>query len=191
MADENIERWSPLKAWMYSLLHKKPKSNLAIVDRLDLGPDDSFLDVGCGPGAALERASLTGATVAGVDPSEAMVKRAGARVPGAEVKVGSAENLPFDDNRFTAAVNVSSFHHWADREAGLREMLRVLASGGQIHVVEGKLRDGKDGHGLSSREAGLIGEKLVEIGFIDPKIEELKTGWFHNYLVVSAEKPRS
>lgn len=190
MADENIERWSPLKAWMYSLLHKKPKSNLAIVDRLSLGPDDSFLDVGCGPGAALERAAATGASVAGVDPSEAMVKRAASRIPGADVRVGSAEELPFEDDRFTAAVNVASFHHWADREGGLKEIHRVTAPGGQLHVMEGKLRDGKDGHGLSPRDAELLCQKLLEIGFESPRVDEVQTGWFHTYLVVSATKPQ-
>ncbi|HWB88498.1 MAG TPA: methyltransferase domain-containing protein, partial [Acidimicrobiia bacterium] len=115
MSSEQIERWSPLKALLYSLLNRSPKSNVAIVERAGLGPDDRFLDIGCGPGAALERAAATGAQVAGVDPSPSMVARAAARVHAADVRVGSAEELPFPDDHFTAVVNVASFHHWADR----------------------------------------------------------------------------
>ena len=39
--------------------------------------------------------------------------------------IGSAENLPFDDQSFDAAMAVSSVHHWPDPIAGLREMRRV------------------------------------------------------------------
>jgi SAM-dependent methyltransferase len=38
---------------------------------------------------------------------------------------GSAENLPFDDQSFDAAMAFSTIHHWQDPIAGLREMRRV------------------------------------------------------------------
>ena len=38
---------------------------------------------------------------------------------------GSAENLPFEDQSFDAAMAVSTIHHWQDPIAGLREMRRV------------------------------------------------------------------
>ena len=38
---------------------------------------------------------------------------------------GSAENLPFDDQSFDAAMAVCTVHHWQDPIAGLREMRRV------------------------------------------------------------------
>jgi cyclopropane fatty-acyl-phospholipid synthase-like methyltransferase len=91
MHNEEVERWSPLKAWLYSLFCRNPKSNLAAVELASLTADDRFLDVGCGPGAALENAAATGAQVAGVDPSPSMVARASERVPTADVRVASAE----------------------------------------------------------------------------------------------------
>lgn len=185
MPTEDIECWSPLKAWLYSLFYRSPKSNVAVVDLAGLSSDDKFLDVGCGPGAALEHAVSTGAMVAGVDPSPSMVARASKRVPSAEVKVGSAEELPFPDHSFSVAINISSFHHWADREAGLKEVLRVLAPGGRLHVVEGALRDDKDGHGLDRREAELLAAKLTELGYSDTGVERIKPGWFSEYFVVT------
>lgn len=48
------------------------------------------------------------------------------RLPGAApCLAGSAENLPFDDQSFDAAMAFSTVHHWQDPIAGLGEMRRV------------------------------------------------------------------
>jgi len=180
-----VERWSPFKAWLYSLIRRSPKSNLAIVEYAGVEEGVRFLDIGCGPGAALAHAAARGAMVAGVDPSPSMVERAAARVGSADVRVGSAEALPFSDDSFDVVINVASFHHWADREAGLVEALRVLAPSGTLHVVEGLLREGKDGHGLSRRDADVLAGRMLELGYADPTIDSLRTGWRHEYVIVT------
>lgn len=114
-----------------------------------------------------------------------MVARAAKRVPAAHVQVGSAEEIPFPDAHFSVVINISSFHHWTDREAGLREIFRVLAPGGALHIVEGALREGKDGHGLSPSGAEAVAAKLVELGYTDTRIERIKPGWRREYLVVT------
>jgi ubiquinone/menaquinone biosynthesis C-methylase UbiE len=189
MTTEDIERWSPLRAWLYSLVNRSPKSNLAAVELAALTADDRFLDVGCGPGAALEQAAATGAQIAGVDPSPSMVTRASRRVPSADVRVGSAEELPFPDGHFTVVVNVASFHHWADRDAGLREILRVLAPAGRLHIMEGMIKEGKDGHGLNPTDAESLSARLVELGYADTEVDTVKTGWRHRYYVVTGIAP--
>lgn len=191
MRHDDVERWSPFRAWLYSLVNRSPKSNSAVVDLTRLSTGDRFLDVGCGPGAAVEHAAGTGARVAGIDPSPAMVKRASKRVPSADVRVGSAEQIPFPDDSFDVVVNVSSFHHWADREAGLREVFRVLAPGGSLHIAEGVLREGRDGHGLNESDAESLASKLVELGYLRTKIERIKPRWRHEYFVVTGRAPDS
>jgi ubiquinone/menaquinone biosynthesis C-methylase UbiE len=186
---DEIERWSPVKVWLYSLLNRSPKSNRATVELASLSASDRFLDVGCGLGAALEHATASGAEVAGVDPSPSMVARASRRVPEADVRVGSAEEIPFPDHHFTVVINIASFHHWADREAGLKEILRVLAPGGRLHIVEGMLKEGKDGHGLDPNDARLLANKLLELGYADTEIDSMKTGWRHRYMVVTGVAP--
>jgi SAM-dependent methyltransferase len=92
------------------------------------------LDVGCGPGA-LTRAladTLDAGHVAAVDPSEAFVAACRERVPGADVRVGVGERLPFDDDAFDAVLAQLVVQLMDDREVGLREMVRVARPGGVV-----------------------------------------------------------
>lgn len=184
-----IERWSPFKAWTYSLFNSNPTSNSIVVDRASLSAGDRFLDIGCGPGAALERAATTGATVAGVDPSPSMVERAARRVPGADIRMASAESLPFPDDYFTVVVNVASFHHWADRDAGLREVLRVLAPDGRLHIMEGMIKEGKEGHGLDPGDVESLTARLLEVGYADTLVERVRVSWHRKYYLVTGIAP--
>ncbi len=173
---------------MYGIHNRTPESNVAAVQWLELQPADRFLDLGCGLGAALELASKTGvAEVAGVDPSPAMVERASARVTGARVEVGSAEGIPFPDGAFTAVMTVSAFHHWADRAAGMTEVLRVLAPGGRLLIVERKTRPGER-HGLDDAAAAVVESELKSAGFPSTRVEEKRVGR-KDYVAVLATSP--
>lgn len=184
---DDVERWSAFKVWLFGLFNRTPKSNLAVVEHARLTADDRLLDVGCGLGAALEHAVASGAALAGVDPSPAMVDKASRRVPRAEVKVGSAESIPFPDSHFTVVINVSSYHHWAHPETGLSEILRVLAPGGRLLIVEHDLKR-KTGHGLNQEQADRLSETLIGVGFASSAVDSLKAGR-SRYMVVSATAP--
>ena len=155
-----------------------------MVAHVGVGNGDRVLDIGCGPGASLDHAYLAGAEVYGVDPSPGMVKRASSRLPFATVVEGSAEDLEFADGLFTHVWTISAFHHWADARKGIEEANRVLAPGGQLLIVERKLKDGKTGHGISRQDADSLAETLAEHGFNDSQVETLRAGR-SNYLVVS------
>lgn len=170
-----VERWSPFRAALYSLTRRDPKSNRVAVELLAPAPGDRLLDLGCGPGAALERAARAGATVAGVDPSPSMVKRAQRRVPGADVKVGSAEAVPFDDDTFDLVMAVATFHHWTDPKAGLGEVRRVMASPGRFLILERKLK-GSAGHGLTDRDATGLASDLAAAGFASVTTDTVSLG---------------
>ena len=185
----DVERWSSLRVWLFSLFNRDPKSNLAAVDLLSLKSDDRFLDLGCGLGAALKHAVATGAETSGIDPSPAMVERAARRDPGAEVSDGSAESIPFQDDRFTAALAVSTYHHWADPEAGLTEARRVLAPGGRLLILERKLKKGT-GHGLDQAGADRLAQMLAARGYDSAQVSTIRVARA-DYLTVSARKPIS
>ncbi len=98
---------------------------------VEAGP---VLDVGCGPGSLAEVlvARFGAAQVAGVDLSEPFVAACRDRVPGADVRLASAEALPFGDGTFQAALSqlVISFVAHPDRMAA--ELLRVVRTGGVV-----------------------------------------------------------
>jgi SAM-dependent methyltransferase len=99
----------------------------AMLDRLDLREGERALDVGCGPGAALAAlaARLGADHVAGVEPSEPFAEMARERVPGADVRLGTAEELLFEDNAFDVVVSQLVVNFMKDAPRGAAEMRRV------------------------------------------------------------------
>jgi ubiquinone/menaquinone biosynthesis C-methylase UbiE len=107
------------------------------------------LDVGCGPGAlAAALAQRLGATrVGAVDPSENYVEACRERVPGVDVRLGTAEALPFEDAAFEAVLAQLVVQVLEDAPRAAREMHRVAALGG---VVAACVWDSEDGMPLLS-----------------------------------------
>ena len=104
------------------------------------------MDVGCGPGALTTHlVELLGPeAVTAVDPSDSFVDAARERHPGVTVERASAEQLPFADGAFDAALAQLVVHFMTDAVAGLREMARVTRDGGVVaacvwdHVAGGR-----------------------------------------------------
>jgi SAM-dependent methyltransferase len=103
------------------------------------------LDVGCGPGALT--AELVGrlgpASVSAVDPSEPFVAAARERHPGVDVRQAAAEQLPFPDEAFDAALAQLVVHFMADPIAGLGEMARVTRRDGVVAACVWDLAGGR------------------------------------------------
>ena len=97
-------------------------------------PGMRALDVGCGPGAltAVLVERLGSARVAAIDPSAQFVDAARDRLPGVDIRVASAEDIPFDDDTFDVALAELVVHFMSDPIAGLEEMARVTRPGGTI-----------------------------------------------------------
>ena len=92
----------------------------------------SYIDVGCGTGNYTIKFIEQGYTFTGLDPSETMLEIAKTRQPDSDWRIGSAENIPIDDQLFDGALITLSMHHWSDLEKGCFEIARVLKSGGRI-----------------------------------------------------------
>jgi len=105
------------------------------------------LDVCCGPGMLAEGAVSRGAEAIGLDFSD-VIKLARKRVPAAEFQHGDAQNLPFPDNSFDAALCGYGLMHVPDAEKVLREMLRVVRPGGRIAVSVWERTTPHNGFGL-------------------------------------------
>lgn len=122
------------------------------------------LDVGCGPGGLVAELiwRLRADAVWAVDPSERFVAAVRVRHPGVRVHCASAEELPFDDQVFDAALAQLVVHFMADPVAGLREMVRVTKTQG---ILAACVWDHAGGQG----PLGLFWEAAREL---DPGIED-------------------
>jgi SAM-dependent methyltransferase len=92
------------------------------------------VDVGCGPGGLTrELAARVGApNVAAIDPAPQFAAACRERNPGADVREGVAEDLPWDDGTFDAALASLVIGFMRDPDAGVREMARVTRGGGTV-----------------------------------------------------------
>jgi SAM-dependent methyltransferase len=111
-----------------------PSLAVALADAAALAAGMKVLDVGCGPGGlASELAARTGAeNVAAIDPAPQFAAVCRERNPGADVRVGVAEELPWADATFDAALSSLVIGFMADADAGVREMARVTRPGGTV-----------------------------------------------------------
>jgi SAM-dependent methyltransferase len=105
-----------------------------LADFAGVSSGQRVLDVGCGPGALTsELVERLGApAVAAVDPSEPFVAAARERHPGVDVRQAAAEELPFADDEFDAALAQLVVHFMADPVRGLAEMARVTKNSGVV-----------------------------------------------------------
>jgi len=91
-----------------------------------VGDAGSVLNVGAGSGNYEPRDR----SVVALEPSSAMLAQRSNTHPAIQ---GAAEQLPFPDATFDAAMGTFTVHHWTDQRGGLRELRRV--SKRQVLVV--------------------------------------------------------
>lgn len=119
------ERFAPMFAPLWTASH-----DLA---RVTVGT--RLLDVGCGSGEALALARLRGADVAGLDAAPDLLEIASERLPRATFRVGTMEDLPFDDGAFDAVTLVNSIMYAEDPIMAIREAGRVVSADGRIAMA--------------------------------------------------------
>jgi SAM-dependent methyltransferase len=111
-----------------------PQLAANLVEAAGVSAGDRVLDVGCGTGQlTAELAAVAGAAnVAGLDVAEDVVAVCRRRVPDADVRVGSAEELPFPDASFDAVLAQLVVNLVGDPPRAVREMARVARAGAVV-----------------------------------------------------------
>ena len=114
-----------------------PRWRRFLVSRLDVGTDDTVLDVATGTGlVARELVRRFGCSVVGIDQSPEMLAVARARSLPVDFVEGRAEALPFADDEF-ASLTVTYLLRYVDDPAGtVRELARVVRPGGTVAMLE-------------------------------------------------------
>jgi SAM-dependent methyltransferase len=112
-----------------------------LLDALALGPDETVIDVACGPGIVAAAVAPHVREVVGIDLTPEMVELAGRRcaeagITNARFDIGDVTELPYDDGEFTRVVCRYALHHVGDPRAVVGEMARVCAPGGRVAVAD-------------------------------------------------------
>ena len=119
--------------WAYLFEPYARPANEVMFDQVGVGTGVRLLDIACGSGLAAQTASRRGATVTGLDASEALVDIARARTPGGDFRVGDMFALPFPDASFDVATSFNGI--WKGCEAALHEARRVLTPAGKLGLT--------------------------------------------------------
>ena len=95
----------------------------------------SALDVGCGEGRFCRIMQACEIRTAGIDPTDALIRRARERDLDGDYRTGIAEALDFPDRSFDLVVSYLSLIDIPDFAAAIREMARVLQPGGTLLIA--------------------------------------------------------
>jgi SAM-dependent methyltransferase len=135
---------APAEAYDRFMGRYTPSLAVALADAVGVEPGARVLDVGCGPGGlAHELSTRVGAeNVAAIDPAPQFAQACRDRNPGADVRVGVAEDLPWADGTFDAALSSLVIAFMSDPDQGVREMARVTKPGGRVAVCMWDIKSG-------------------------------------------------
>lgn len=117
--------------------------NIWTVSLLNAQPTDTVLEVGFGPGYAIQQLAnqLTQGRIVGVDYSRTMVQeartrnRAAVRAGCVELKYGNAAQLPLEDQSVDKAYSIHCLYFWPDPQRAFNELWRVLKPAGMLVIT--------------------------------------------------------
>lgn len=116
----------------------RPEYPAAVVDiiaaALGMTRSSTVVDLAAGTGKLTRLLAAAGARVVAIEPAGGMRAALEAVVPEAEVREGTAEHMPLDDDS-ADVVTVAQAFHWFAAESALAEIQRVLRPDGGLALV--------------------------------------------------------
>lgn len=129
-----------------------------VLQRLNLAPGLTVLDVGCGPGAFHRALGPHGTQIIACDRSPGMVQEVLAQAAEYRLPVGAcqadAELLPFAAGSYDRVMANHMLYHVPDQEQALRELRRVLKPGGRVVMATNAADHGRRFRELHDDVAG-------------------------------------
>lgn len=182
--------------WVMATRGSNRKRNLWAVSLLDVQPNDRVLEIGFGPGIAIQELARRASKglVVGVDHSEVMVRQAkkrnskAVRAGQVDLRLGTAEQLPAVDGPFDRILAVNSLMFWEDPVERLRQLRSLLNPGGRIAIAYQPR-----GPGSTDETAVHAGEELArqfaDVGFTDVRVETLELRPTNAVCVLGTNQP--
>jgi len=140
-----------------------------VVDMAEVSRNSKVVEIGCGTGFTtaeiVRRVGEENVTAVDLTP-EQMVK-AIRRFPKANFLRGDAENLPFKDNSFDAAISAGSIEYWPNPQKGIEEMARVTKDGGRVVILAPR------------KPSSFLARKFAESIMLFPTTEQC-VEWYRN-----------
>jgi SAM-dependent methyltransferase len=166
--------------WFMAHRGSNRRRNVWAAGLLDVRPDDRVLEIGFGPGIAIEAMArrATRGLVVGVDHSEVMVQQATRRNAAAvragrvDLRLGNAEHLPAFDAPFDKILAVNSLMFWDDPVARLKELRDRLRPGGRIAIAFQPRGPGSTDE-TAARAGREIAGHFTTAGYTDVGVETL------------------
>jgi ubiquinone/menaquinone biosynthesis C-methylase UbiE len=122
-------------------LHHQIADRTAALAVATVAAPNRVLDLGCGTGYLLRTLAARypdAEQLVGIDAAPEMVKTANAVTQDDRLTfaVGVAEQIGYPDGTFDLIISTTSFDHWSDQQAGLRECARELRPGGGLVLID-------------------------------------------------------
>jgi SAM-dependent methyltransferase len=149
------------------------------LDGVDLG--DDVLEIGPGPGRTTELLKERVPRLTAVEIDDDLAASLAARMAGTNVEVvhGDGTDLPFPDDRFSAAVCFIMLHHLpsaAAQDRLFQQVARVLRPGGLFVAVDSldspEFRDMHVDDICVPVDAATVGARLSDAGFTDVTVDD-------------------
>ena len=186
-------------ARLMAIAHRTIYKNVAAA--LNLQPEDDYLEIGCGSGFFIKSYASHARSIAGLDHSEDMVKLAShynrKRIEAgtAEFRHGDAAQIPWEDEKFSAAAAIATFLFWPKPLESLKEIHRVLRPGGRLVISLGWNADDGLDHMEHVKKYGIklyTGKEMQamfqETGFSESSVTYSRGFMMPKLMIASAKK---
>ena len=201
---ENAGR--PQGFWGKMMIKSMNKGHSELTDwalvHLEIKRNYNALDIGSGGGKTVSKLCkrIGNGKVFGIDYSELCVEKSkklnknNIMCGKASILQSSVSSLPFEDNKFDVITAVETYYFWPDKLNDLKEVYRVLKSGGKLLLVFEMVKSEEEPHKWDNVEKSLGIEAVSKDGIADILLHagyqnirtysKSSTGW----LCVTAEK---
>lgn len=166
--------------WIMAHRGSNRKRNVWAAGLLDVQPEDRVLEIGFGPGIAIDAMArrATRGLVVGVDHSEVMVRQAArlnaaaVRVGRVDLRLGNAEDLPVFDAPFDKILAVNSLMFWDDPVARMKELRDLLSPNGRVAIAFQPRGPGSSDE-TAARAGREIAGHMTAVGLTSVRVEAL------------------